>query len=100
MSEDLETLKGLIAKDLGLEKGLIIDGKTHVAILEALSRIISYLLDHDLSKLLQALYRIDVNEQAVKQILATEETSEMSMQIAQLILKRELEKVETRNLYR
>ena len=100
MSEDLETLKALIVKDLGLEKDLTINGKTHETILEALSKNISYLLDHDLSKLLQALYRIDVNEQAVKQILATEETSEMSMQIAQLILKRELEKVETRNLYR
>ena len=64
-----------------------------------LAQKIRYWIDRDIDKLKQALYRIDVNERQVKEVLATEPLDEAVEHIADLIIKRQLEKVETRKKY-
>jgi len=65
-----------------------------------LEQLVSYLLDKDLEKLLQVLYRIDADERKVKLILANESPERLSRTMAELILERQKMKLKYRNLYR
>ncbi|WP_299824988.1 hypothetical protein [uncultured Pontibacter sp.] len=64
-----------------------------------LSRVVLQLLTSDLPKLLQILYRIDVDEKAVKEAMVADDSELISERIARLILKRELQKAELRQKY-
>jgi len=65
-----------------------------------LSKIISSLLNQDMERLLHAFYRIDLNEKLFKKILTEEAPDKISLKLAQEVIKRELEKVKTREKYR
>lgn len=58
---------------------------------------ISFLLDRQFERLLQAMYRIDVNEQEFRAVLVGD--APVAEALAELVLQRELKKVETRRLY-
>ena len=64
-----------------------------------LTSIVSYLLDKDMNRLLNSLYRIDVDEFLFRKILTEEAPEDLSKRIAQEIIKRELQKVELRAKY-
>jgi hypothetical protein len=61
---------------------------------------VQHLLQTDLNRLLNILYRIDVDEQQVKQAMLLPSEPEVADRIAQLIIKRELQKAQTRFIYR
>ncbi len=65
--------------------------------LEKLVPIISHLLDHDFQRLLQIMYRIDIDEAKLKSALADIKPAK---EISRLIIERELQKVKTRLYYR
>ena len=46
------------------------------------------------------MYRIDIAENKVKSVLATSDPESISQELADLIIQRELQKVETRKKYR
>lgn len=62
-------------------------------------KMVLYLLRKDLSRLLHILYRIDVDEQQVKKAMRAPSEEEVATRIAQLIIKRELQKAQTRFIY-
>ncbi len=62
-------------------------------------RMVLYLLRKDLSRLLHILYRVDVDEQQVKKAMRTPSEEEVASLLAQLIIKRELQKAQTRFIY-
>ncbi len=64
-----------------------------------LSSVVLHLLNSDLPKLLQILYRIDVEEKSVKEAMIADDTELIAERIARLILKRELQKAELRQKY-
>ena len=64
-----------------------------------LTMAISELLDKDFNKLLNALYRIDIDEIKVARIINLEDTDNIAPSLAELVIKRELQKVETRKKY-
>ena len=64
-----------------------------------LAEKIRYWIEKDPDKLKYVLYRIDVNEQKVMHVLAHGELTEAIDTIAQMIIERQLEKVETRKKY-
>ena len=64
------------------------------------AKAVLYLLQKDLGRLLNILYRIDVEEQKVKQAMLASSEAEVADQIAHLIIKRELQKAQTRFIYR
>ena len=64
---------------------------------QLLSKAIKELLEQNFEGLLQALYRIDVSEQKVQQAFASE--GDVADTIAELIIEREIQKVETRKKY-
>ncbi len=65
---------------------------------EILAKLIRHLLDNDLERLLNGLYRIDVSEEKVKAAMATQ--GDVADKIALLIIEREMKKVVTREKYR
>ncbi len=69
-------------------------------LIENLTIVINDLLDYDMSKLLNILYKIDVNERQLKQILSEEKPENIAHEIAKLVVEREKQKVLTREKYR
>jgi hypothetical protein len=57
---------------------------------------INYLINHDFEKLIYYLYRIDVNESKMKQLLEQREGENAAGLIADLIIERQLQKIKTR----
>lgn len=100
-TQDLYTGLSLIRKDFNLDESELSIPETelsHATLLAKLTRVVSYLLEKDFSKLLQVLYRIDISEEKLKAALASNE-GEPSEVIARMILDREMQKVETRKRY-
>ncbi|MFI5155071.1 MAG: hypothetical protein ACHQEM_02745 [Chitinophagales bacterium] len=65
-----------------------------------LSEYINHLIDKDFGKLLVILYRIDVSELKLRQVLEENAGEHASDLIARLILNRQLEKIKTREKFK
>jgi hypothetical protein len=63
---------------------------------QKLSIHINHLINHDFDKLVFYLYRIDVNESKMKHLLDQREGENASELIADLIIERQLQKIESR----
>lgn len=61
---------------------------------------INHLVDTDFEKLVYLLYRIDVNESKIKHLLEDKEGNNAGELIANAIIERQLEKVESRKKYK
>jgi len=66
---------------------------------DLITQRIVYLLLNDMEKLLNILYRIDVNEKKVKNAFAQNDPKKIAPLLAELVIERELEKVETRKRF-
>lgn len=90
----------LIRVDLSLEEEWSLEnlGNNFDRLEEFLVLQISYLLDHDFNRLLNALYRIDISESEVKRIL--KDSNSLAGDLARAVLEREKQKVLTRLKYR
>ncbi len=92
----------LILRDFGLEEDSEI-GEAKIAfdwLEEYLTKQINYLLDHDFNRLLNALYRIDISESKMKELLQFSQGDEIARNIAKAIIERERQKVITRQQFR
>jgi hypothetical protein len=92
----------LVRKDLGLEDIISLEGTTDPfeRLSEWLEKRIRYLLDHDFPTLLNALYRIDIPENYLNELLTHTPPEQLSAVLTTAILNREKQKVETRIRYR
>ena len=75
-------------------------GSSLEEIRSVLSAHISDLIDHDPNRLVSLLYRIDVNEHKLKQLLAARTGTDSALLIADLVLERQLQKLSTRRASR
>jgi len=66
---------------------------------EKLAALIHELINHDFNKLILILYRLDINETKLKEKLA-DKTADAGLLIADMIIIREKEKIESREKYR
>jgi hypothetical protein len=92
-----------IQKDFG-ESGfsILFSGNPQTAYNELIEQILPFiqqLLKSNYSHLMQVLYKIDIPEKLFKNILK-DEASNVPLKIAELIIKRELQKVVIRNHYK
>lgn len=92
MIDDTKTLE----QDLEKETGLVLTNNFR----EELSAYINQLINTDFEKLVFLLYRIDVKESTIKQLLALPSSNNAGEIIADAIIKRQAEKVTTRQLYK
>lgn len=65
-----------------------------------LTERIVYMLLHEMEKLLQLLYRIDVNESKVKACFAQNDPKKIAPMLARLMIEREKQKAETRKKFK
>lgn len=67
---------------------------------EPLIDYINYLLIHDFNKLVHVLYRVDVNEQKLKELLKANAQTDASVIIADLLIQRQEEKLKTKEAFK
>jgi hypothetical protein len=89
-------IKKTIQQDLEKETGLVLTNNFR----EELAAYINQLINTDFEKLVFLLYRIDVKESAIKQLLALPSSNNAGEIIADAIIKRQLEKVVSRQQYK
>jgi hypothetical protein len=63
---------------------------------QKLSLHINHLINHDFQKLVSLLYRVDVNENKMRHLLKQEQGENAAGLIADLIIERQLQKIESR----
>jgi hypothetical protein len=72
---------------------------TRASLEEALAVIINNWLQHDFEKLVFVLYRVDISEVKLKQILRENAGTDAGWLIARMIIERETEKIKTRETF-
>ena len=73
---------------------------TDAACFDALVQYVNELIVHDFPALLRLLYRVDVPEATVRKLLQTQPDTDAARLIAQLLVERQVEKMESRQRYR
>ena len=66
------------------------------------SQLISFindLINNDFNALVQLLYRVDVNEKKLKELLKQNENADAGVIIADLIISRQLQKIESKKQF-
>ena len=67
---------------------------------EQLISIVNSLLLHDFNKLVQILYRVDVREQKLKELLQKNPQTDAAIIIADLLIERQEEKIKTKQSFK
>lgn len=67
---------------------------------EQLISIVNSLLLHDFNKLVQILYRVDVSEQKLKELLQKNPQTDAAIIIADLLIERQEEKIKTKQSFK
>ncbi len=97
-----ETIK-LLSGDLEIDRQYfpVVEEETEawVQLRKLVAEKILYLMENDVEQLKYILYRLDINELKVKTVLSKSPFGEAADGIAELILKREMEKAQTRQQY-
>ena len=92
--DDLKSLNTIISRDFEIED-LVSEALLRARLVEAFA----YLLDNDISKMMNILYRTDVNEEKLKKLLISNSELPSAKVIADAYLTRQKEKIETRKKY-
>jgi hypothetical protein len=80
--------------------GLSIKDSTYDALFDALCNRLKYMINDDFSGLLQILYRLDISENKLRDLISTDLGKPASEVIAHLIIERQLQKVESRKMFK
>lgn len=101
--EDIKESLVLFESDFQLEPSYLKIDQTKTFTFEnayrLIYRVVQHLISNDFNGLINTLYRIDVSEQKLKKALAKTSEDPAAL-ISQMIIERELQKVETRRKYR
>ncbi len=97
MKNQVLEIQNLAIKDLGLstENSLVMSNFDKLK--DWLAHEIQLLIDHDFQRFLNMLYRIDIDESRAKDAFTGDDPS---MRLAELVIERELQKVESRKKYK
>jgi hypothetical protein len=100
IDKNITRVSELIIRDLNLEREKSILEIEHLDELrEKLEKIIAYLLDNDFERLLNAMYRLDIDEEKFKIVVSGLSGKSVSKEITELIIDREVRKLKTRAKY-
>ncbi|TDH23216.1 hypothetical protein EXU57_17215 [Segetibacter sp. 3557_3] len=84
----------------GMELVKVVHYPSHDVLLKLLEERVNLLINHDLQRLIQILYRMDVPEKELRRTLDRTNGSNAALTIATMMLNRELQIIETRKRYR
>jgi hypothetical protein len=88
------------ADDLLAKVNLEMTEGTRTGILHELSYLINQLLVHDFHLLVHLLYRADINEKKLKQLLSDNKQTDAALIMSELLLQRQEEKLRSREMFR
>ena len=91
-----EEIKSFLTKELGLE----IPGNDFEQIQRLLSETVNQLILTDLQRLINLLYRIDISEVRLRQLMKENTDQDAGKIIADLIIERQLEKIKMREKFK
>jgi hypothetical protein len=94
MDNDSRALSLIIAKDFELEEQI-----SEEALRQKMVHAFTYLLDNDISRMMNILYRADVDEDKLKALLISASELPSAEVIADAYIERQKQKVETRKKY-
>jgi hypothetical protein len=63
---------------------------------QKLTEHVNYLINNDFQQLVRLLYKVDVNEKKLRNVLIENKDNDAGNMIAQLIIERQLQKIKTR----
>lgn len=89
-----------LSKDYSLEKNLLPEHADLSMIRKHLTDRIKKLMATDFDRFLNSLYRIDVNESKVHEVLYSKDKTQIPEKLADLIIERQLARVKTQILYK
>ena len=92
--EDFKSLSTIVNRDFEVD-----DISSESSLRERLIEAFAYLLDNDISKMMNILYRTDVDEEKLKRLLISNADLPSAAVIADAYISRQKEKVETRKKY-
>jgi hypothetical protein len=99
--KEIRELKALVIRDLQLEKNESeVLSEDIQNFRERLIQAIELLLHNDYPRLLNAMYRLDIDERLFREALSGMHSPNVSGRLADLVIKREMEKIKTRNKYK
>jgi hypothetical protein len=104
MSGNIDTkinkLSELIVQDFKLDQDESLINIKHLEDLkDKLEKIVAYLLDNDFERLLNAMYRLDIDEKKFRLAVSGSGVNTVSREIVELIIAREIQKMKTRIQY-
>jgi len=94
MMDELTSLTNIINKDFDID-----NLATEALMRERLIEAFAYLLDNDISKMMNILYRTDVDEVKLKALLISNSELPSAEVIADAYIARQKQKIETRKKY-
>ena len=90
-----------LQSDLNNSYGLDLPETATIEMLErVLAERINTMITADFNRLISLLYRVDVSETKLKQLLRENAGTDAGLLIARLVLERQWQKIETRRKYR
>lgn len=92
--DELKSLTTIVSRDFEID-----DLSSESLLRERLIEAFAYLLDNDISKMMNILYRTDVDEDKLKKLLISNSELPSAEVIADAYLSRQKEKIETRKKY-
>jgi hypothetical protein len=100
-NNDLTELRGVIVRDLHLEKEEeMLTSENFEILRQKLIEVINLLLHTDYHRLLNAMYRLDINEKLFREAFSGMHSPNVAARLADLVIEREKEKIATRKKYR
>ena len=81
-----------ISMDIDLKEGVSMGELKNI-----ITDHVNLLISNNFNKLISLLYRLDINESKLKQLLADSPGEDAGMIIAELIIERQLQKIKSRN---
>lgn len=101
MDDTLTSCTALITKHFQLpDEELACHRSSEEALTSALAAIINNLLNQDMTRLMNAFYKIDLDEAKFKTIITTAPPDQIGISLSREVIKREMQKVKTREKYR
>ena len=85
-----------VLRDVSKELEIVLNEKSHSFAMRILAERINELINSDFQKLVSILYRMDVNEMKLKQLLKDNPGDDAGIIIADLMIERQAEKVKSR----
>ncbi|HEY8396866.1 MAG TPA: hypothetical protein VIK80_02930 [Flavihumibacter sp.] len=97
-SNDMESLRGDLASLTGLAPTVFDGGRETLS--KVLATWLNDLIIHNFEGLIQILYRVDINESHLKQLLSDNPTRDAAGIMAELIIDRQIEKIKLRRQFK